>query len=73
MLHGTLIKNANAVKQWGGRRCILWMFFLFTETEIIEEFTEPVAVETTEVALILHVFVLSLDYSFETTVLMLFY
>lgn len=65
MLHGTLIKNANAVKQWGRRRCILWTFFLFTETEIIEEFTEPVAVETTEVGLILHVFVLSLDYSFK--------
>lgn len=27
-------------------------FFLFTETEIIEEFTEPIAVETTEVGLI---------------------
>lgn len=49
------------------------MFFLFTETEIIEEFTEPVAVETTEVGLILRVFVWSLDYSFETTVLMLFF
>lgn len=47
------------------------MFFLLTETEIIEEFTEPVAVETTEVGLI--VFVLSLDYSFETSVLMLFF
>lgn len=59
------IKNANAVKQWGGRHWILWTFFLFTETEIIEEFTEPVAVETTEVGLILRVFVLSLDYSFK--------
>lgn len=32
------------------------MFFLFIETEIIEEFTEPVAVETTEVGLIFHTF-----------------
>lgn len=42
------------------------MFFLFIETEIIEEFTEPVAVETTEVGLIFHTsscfcFLLSLD------------